>query len=257
MSGSAQHGVATFDEVTPHTGPFPATITAVIADITNNAAQPPVAEQIRRGKWRLTITCGRVHAAVRFKTYFHGGRTRITQSAIEVDGKHTSSYCCGQCLADLICRTSPDAAPAIPDPMPEPAAVENAPPIVRIVYQGMNKGTAKNDEVTVQLGNPSPERWVIGIDFPTGSLRLYFRHFSRSRGATGTSRWSTDRNPIQLIINGLDRTRDVDGNMAKALELLLGSAPSSKPEAPHTIGRPADAKRTNSVLVRRSTVIRV
>lgn len=245
----------------PHTGHFPAAVTATVEAITRHTGRTPAVERLRHNKWQLALTDGRVEVTMRFKRFSVGGRTRSVFSSITVDGKKHGDYCCAECLADLLDKAAPGAAPAVPDPMPPAAPVEQAPVLVqqwfRTMHAVLTKHNAKHDtQLVAEIGSAEDGRWVAGIEFPRGSLRLYFRRTSIRRGATSWA-WGLDREALQLIIDGFDRTKDTAGDLDKALELLMGSAPGTRPAAPGSIGRPSDAKAVNSVQVRRSTVIRV
>ncbi|WP_431881711.1 hypothetical protein [Micromonospora chalcea] len=144
-----------------------------------------------------------------------------------------------------------DAAEAPPegelDAMPPAREPGEAPVIVAQQFRTLHDRLGEGAEVTL---GAEGDVWVIGVDGPRGGIRLRYREQRRDR-------WGMDQQrPLQIVVDGLDRTAEAKGDLAKALA-LMGEQRGDSATNPPPVDRPSSASRSNAVETRRSTVIRV
>jgi hypothetical protein len=215
-------------------------------------------------RWRLTLASDRVHMTYDFKISGSGARTRCIpagRSTLTVDGQR-------QPLAESFDHfvrifRNPDSAGARLEPPPMSVPIEPAPEgkipteirsYHRIVTERLGGQLSETlGEIEVQVGTVGPDHWAIGVQFPRGTLRMNFRACHRDGHGNHVE---IDRSrPIQLLLDGRDLTEALDGSLDRAFALMSRPAGEPTPGGPAIAG-PASAARSNSVEVRRATVIR-
>lgn len=211
------------------------------ADILRQGLQRDVdTTRVNKHTWRISAATDRVRVVTDYKLT-QGGRVKWLNSTLEVDGQRRPLASNIKELAHIF--NNPDEAPvARLPPMPEATPESEAPPLTRHQYKVLLDKLGHR--IDIQLGRRG-QQWVIGLgDGPTG-LRM---HCQRSSGGT----WQMT---LQVVVNGEDRTEEAGNDLSKAIALLAGILPEAPTDQP-PIDKPAAATVTNSVLVRRTTVMR-
>lgn len=227
------------------------------AELVRVAGLTPEVERINSRRWRVSVTTDRVHAFAEYKAD-RLGRFAWTAGKLTVDGKDRPTAPPVK-LAEIV--RDPDAylAAALVDIPPMPAAreVEEAPPAVRHAYAILNKGLggkvlASGTVLTPRLGRSETGRWIIGFDFnETSCLRVTYERFGKARWGMASKR------PIRLIVFGDDRSREVKEDLGKAIALALAGLAAEPTSSTPAVNSPSAAAQSNSVTVRKATVIRV
>jgi hypothetical protein len=196
----------------------------------------PITIERPGGAWRLVMASDRVHVTIDFTPNLLG-KTDWSGSTLTVDGESRP-------LAN-----DPTHLKAIFDnpggtrdlgPLPEPVDPEQAPARVREDYRYMAESL--EGKATVVLGH---ERnvWIIALYAAETQVRVGY-HVRRDRF----------HQSIDVVKDGVDRTHEVGGDMAKMMTLLAKPSDSTAPaQAP---GKTATSPRNNGVETRRATVIR-
>lgn len=227
---------------------LPRLVRNAIDDCVRDLNVTPTVDQPDPRTWIVTAATSRVVAAVTFRLTA-GNRARRAAHSLTVDGTHRSH---GWSMEDLIrLFRDPDTAdqPATLPPMPPEAPPEQAPGLVRGMYSSMLAAAARgNGALSVQLGR-SGNRWTVCVSTPDGTRGARVNYVRTGR------RWQLDpTHPIQVIVDGQDRSAEVGGDISQAMALLVRDSPPT-PGAPPIPGA-APAARNNSVETRRATVIR-
>lgn len=227
---------------------MPAVVTALVDEITLTVGIAPAVER-RAGMWRVTLENHRVHAEALFTLV--NGRTRQASGRLVVDGVEVPAVDTVNELARVFHDpdgTSQNEQPGGPiTPRPPSRPITEAPGSVRFVHDRVVRilGTAE----PVYSGVTAAGRWVIGVDLAVLSFQLaYQRNGNKWRLAT--------KQPITFIVNGTDFSADIGNDLEQMLTVLkqvyLGDAAGPT----QAINAEAGPARTNSVDVRRTTVIR-
>lgn len=216
--------------------PMPATVVEATEELRRATALEPVVEQPHSRKWRITVASDRVTTTMDFSVQGH--RCRWVGSTLAVDGVSRPLVDTPEELGELF--RHPDPVSVVVEPMPPAVPVSEAPVRVRHYY-AILASSPLGRAATITIGR-SPKHWVIGFDLADRvTLRLEFH------GKT----WG-----LLLVVDGVDRSREIDGELDQALALIgdaLGEPVSGSSSVPGT----APAARSNPVEVRRNTVIRV
>jgi hypothetical protein len=196
----------------------------------------PIEVERLGGGWRLVMASDRVRVTIDF-TPNRLGKTDWSSSTLVVDGQEHP-------LAN-----DPSHLKAIFDnpggtrdlgPLPEPVNSEKAPLKIREDYRYMAE--ALEGKATVVLGHEG-NVWIIALDADETQVRVGY-HVHRDRF----------QQSIDVVQDGVDRTHEVGGDMAKMMAILAKPSDSAAPaQAP---GKTAASPRSNAVETRRATVIR-
>lgn len=132
---------------------------------------------------------------------------------------------------------------AQPTPMPADADPDHAPAEVRAGYRMFADKFGDN----VRLGRRG-NVWVIGVDLHSDEHSMSMRANLSPSGDI----------KVEVILDGKDRTEEVDNDMSKAMALMTGNGPgnSTGPPVPNK-GGPSGPARSNAVETRRHSVMRV
>jgi hypothetical protein len=220
------------------------------ARVLESVGQAPLIERVGTSRWRLTVANDRVCGTLDFKLS-SGGRCVWAASALVVDGKRQEQPAedldhFGRIFRDP--SNELDRRERAPAPMGEPISVrpvEEAPSAVREIYAALVNRLG--DKATVQVGADA-HFWTLQVEAGVAVLRLNYR-LDPDDGSCGNG------TPIQLVIDGQDRSDEVGDGIERALAMMLRPevAPTNAPPPVNAIAGPA---RSNSVEVRRATVIR-
>lgn len=211
----------------------------------------PTVERLDDSRWQLTIANERVRSTVDFKKT-PGGKVKWDSSRLWVDGEERPIVNAQDDFPELFLY--PDGPEPVPEgqaePMPPEAAPADAPAKVREDYNRIRKGLSGKVEAHIRLGRKGP-RWVIGVTNERFDFR--FRYVLRNN-----SEWVADpRMPVQAVIEGVDRTDEIKGDITKAFRMMQGVPTNNAPPPSGIAGGPKGAAgRANSVQVRNTTVIR-
>jgi hypothetical protein len=205
----------------------------------------PAVTVVEPGLWRLTLKNKRITATQDWRGSL--GKTKFAGASLTVDGKPRPVL--GHDEFVKLWKSHGDrtvARPAVLMDVPPGGDLATAPTTVQDVA-----GQLARAGIEAQAGF-AHNRWIISFSLPDdgGGMRLVFT--SRKR------QWGLSWGDSQVIVGGEDVTRQVGGDIAKALQMLFPSAPGA-PAAPSTgpIAREAGpAVTTNAVSIRRQTVIR-
>lgn len=205
------------------------------------------------GSWEVGIEGAHVRASANFA--FRNGKTRRAGGAMLIDGTPAPL---AEDMDDL--RRIWDEYEGGEAPAPDVPAVlleigdPGSQPVPLTVQLAADKvkASAADAGFEVRVGTSGPH-WVVGIDLPGGNgLRMVF---TRSRRI-----WDVDRDrPIQVVVDGADRSAEAGTDVSEALALLLtGSAapPADTPPGRSAVSRRQPGYRDQGVETRRRVVIR-
>lgn len=213
----------------------------------------PVITQPEPGLWRLTVRSDRVEMVASYSkvtgrakyNWWLGTTVRID------DGTPTAvSY-----IEDVMrAFADPDGTSTVKG-MPQPTGVDltDVPGMVRKCHQVLTDtlvapltAVAVTDAgvPVVRVGRIG-RRWVITLD--TDRITLHLR-FYRDGGAESTT-WLMGK--VQVVLDGVDRSAEVDGDLGKALALAGGLPAATDDRTTRGV-----ATTANSVVVRSTKVIR-
>lgn len=225
--------------------PTPKYVRRGVADLKRAIGVEPTIE-FNDGRWLLVVNGERAKLTWEFR-YLSTGRLQYNKAPmLTVDGKTrkleaTDDRTYLRSLFNPPQETSSGATEVL---------VKHAPAIVQHNYWAIANYFASRGVEAVVRVTQQDHLYSINLEMETKSLRM---RFSRNAG-----RWNYDpERPIQLIVDGEDRSADVAGNLAKALAALCGTPGPPASGGPPAIGGPSSPARNNSVETRRSTVIRV
>jgi len=227
----------------------PKVISDLVARLKEATGHDGRIERLDVRTWRMTTESDRVRVTVDFDIKANG-KVRRKGSTLAIGGVPQPL---AQGFEDLVRifkeeDSGQDPAPVVAgeekppviEPMPPARPIEDAPSIVQAAYQAMTR----TGKLPVEVGEDENGRWVIGVETDTRVLRLGYARVRKQWGIGG----------LQVIVDGVDRSREAGGDISKALALLLG--PGAAPEAEKRIGSPSRSARSIAVETRRATVIR-
>ena len=238
----------------------PATVKAFMDDLEKATGVPATAAPHGPRRWRITHTNDRVTLTLDYKTT-GPGRWHWAASTLTVDGQRRALAAGMEHYAAIF--ADPDKAPggSTGDTEEEqhlPAPPSQAPPPVRKAHRIIADALAAVDH-TVETGHlPAGDVWLVELTTGRVTVRMRWTHTSRRKSRQGYS-WdmAADR-PIEVVVDGVDRTGEVGRDINKALHMAAnpgGSAPA--PDGRGPVSGVADAARSTAVETRRATVIRV
>lgn len=204
-----------------------------------DTGHPTSVDRLNVRTWRLTTESDRVRLTMDF---ISAGRGKIRRhgSTLAVDGAPRDLARDYPHLLAIF--KDPDEGrgePDTPDDMFPPRNPEDAPTTVQMDYRVFVKAG-----ITPEIGEADGQ-WMIGFRRENSSLLLKYRR----RGAG----WVMS---LQVIVDGVNRSHEADGDINAALALMGGTNPTpAGDKTPRIAGKSASA-RSNSVETRRATVIR-
>ena len=205
-------------------------------------------ERLSPRSWRITISNKRVVMTMDLKGT-SSGRYPWHASTLKVDGVPQELARDYDELGRIFRNPGQKKEPVVLDPMPPTTKLEDAPYVVRKYYDDLRRQMGSSGKLEILLGKTN-DRWVIGLRSDRATVRFNFAR----RGGT----WNlAPRQPIQMVVDGVDYTQKVGNGIASALQLLSKQLSGNPPAADSSIGSPAGpAGTSNSVAVRRSSVKR-
>lgn len=224
----------------------------------------PTITQVADRVLRLTMSSDRVHMTLDFKPNGRGGY-RWAGSTLAIDGEQVPIAKSGQHFIDI--WHDPSLGKPIPPPPPGEATLPPPPPAadpseapraVRDYYERVSNGVRARGEDPdgfVILGRAGGS-WIVHVaaDERTG-MRI-------SIGKTRDGRWGILQDGvdhIMVIRDGCDHSAQANGDVGRALRLMLGGQPGSGPAEPSSFapGTRQPSAGTTGVQVRKTTVMRV
>lgn len=196
-------------------------------------------EQTADRTWVLSVATDRVR--VTFDFVLENRKARRRGSTLAVDGVPRTLARDYDHLKLIFAdpdnegRGTAEPLPYLPD-----RPVEEACSAIQVTYKNLT-----TSGLDVHVGEKDGH-WLLGFDTPDRSLRM---GFEKRR-----NRWGVAF--IQVIIEGVDRSREVRGGLEEAITLMFGINPTPAEPLPPGVGAPAKSGRSNSVETRRATVIR-
>lgn len=194
--------------------------------------------------WRLVTETDHVRLTVDY-AIAGNGKVRWKGSTLAVDGEFRPL---AKNFADLVrifkeaeatSASADEEKPPVVFPMPPARPIDDAPAMVQAAYQALTRG----GKFCAEVGEDDKGGWMLGVETETCALRL---EYSQQRGKWGVR--------FQVVVDGVDRSKDAKGDLNKAIKLLQG--PGAPPEATKKIGNPTAGARNTGVESRRITVIR-
>ncbi len=225
----------------------PKIVTEWIDRIQEATGYGSTVERINDRKWRLTTEGGRVRLTIDFVNP-GSGKVRRRGSTLAVDGVQRELAEDFDHLVQIFKDPDGDGQSAEGSRSPESPEVLEMPPwrspdeaplAVRASYDSLVRAAGDAAEIGERDG-----RWMVGLRRDDRVIRLVFTRVKKM--------WGLDR--LQLILDGVDRSQEARGDLAKALMLMNGESPSISGEK--VIGTPSASARSNAVETRRATVIR-
>jgi hypothetical protein len=212
-------------------------------------AQP---QHLRGRRWRVTVSNDRVSMWVEYEALSRG-RLQWAGSQLFIDGNQVpkaDSY--GHFLQIF---ADPDADMPARVPVFVDVDPGAAPPAVRSTYQKLVAAAGKQPGELRVAVRRAGRQWLVCVENERMSLRCRFEtplmNPLRPLASPQTRR---ARRPLELVVDGQDRTEEINGRIDKALAMMLDHpAPPARP----AIGHRAPAAVNTGVAVRRQSVIRV
>jgi hypothetical protein len=204
----------------------------------------PDLTQISGDRWRLVMDSGDGRVVMTLDYVVEPGyrpRWRRGPSTLYVNGERRPVLR-DRGFFDLWNGVDPEAplpARREPSPLPPAADVRQAPALVKTTYRMWQDKIGDRGELF--LGRDG-RRWVLA--FTTDRISMQFTFLAERRGRCAPSLVR----PLELFVDGVDKTAEAEGELAKALELAF-------PPPPPTSPAPAAVTAT-SVKVRNQAVIR-
>jgi hypothetical protein len=208
------------------------------------------------GKWEVAVEGEHVRATAGFE--FRLGKTRQVAGTMRIDGEPAPLAEDYQDLRRIwdehegTAAPEPGAAPAVLMEIHDPGRA----PVPRVVEFAAEKMTAGDPDLQfeVRTGLTEGGHWAVGVDLPDGAgLRLVFTRYARNI-------WELDRtSPIQIVVGGVDRSSEVDGDIEKAMAVLLRRDPRPPADSvpgSSAVGRRETGRPTTGVATRKMVVIR-
>lgn len=228
--------------------PPPRELVDLVARLTRDTGVAPEVEEIPglERRWKLTLLNDRVQMTLIAKSANRGRYTWL-KSTLVVDGQPRPIASGYRHFVRIF--NDPDETPperAIPDPLP-PCRPEDVPQRVASAYQRLVESLG---EERVALGG-GHNAWAIDITSPNGQafMRLGFRRAKRGKPVSDMR--------ILMIVEGRDRSREVQGSLEAALALLARQGtPNTGPTATDSGQEATSGQGYGSVGVRRHSVIR-
>lgn len=222
-------------------------------DLGKATGHPPVIEQVRPDRWRVTMANDRVTMTIDYKpTNGRPPRWVWASSELYIDGVRQDELTNGfehfvRVFKDPDEFKNPHPTPVPLDtPLDEVSSLDDLPSMVRKSYLVLADKLG-DDAVTV---GRSRSYWVLQVVTGDATMRVNLIDTS------GHGEWELDhQHPIQLVIGGRDFSDEVEGNIERAMGLIMKPAHQAAPGNPPVAG-PAPAARSNAVETRRQTVIR-
>lgn len=213
------------------------------ASVRENGFEPMV-RQLASGEWEVAIEGEHIRATAILGRKPGNRRTQFLRGELFIDGEKQPQAASFAELRELWDEREggeqEGALMEIADPGARPV-----PAVVTTVASRV--ASALGGRLGARTGICG-EHWVIGADFD-GDTGLRFV-FTRSRGI-----WNLDpRHPVQLFIEGTDRSEEAGGDIEKALSLAVRSYPV--PDSDKPAGKPRAGFRDNGIETRRRVVIR-
>lgn len=197
-------------------------------------------------RWRLTMANERVHTTMDFKST--GRRVIHCASTLSVDGRRVELADNLDDLARIFRDPDRHGAPQPPaeplPPFPPERPADDAPAFVRQQYTRL-ANQLDGTGLRVRLGLNDHHLWLIGVETDRATVRVGIGQHNHIWQIVG----------LRVIVDGLDHSDEVKGDVAAAVALLAPHSSEAAPGAPAVAG-PAAAARSNSVETRRATVIR-
>lgn len=220
-------------EIPPETA-WPRRVRHAVADLRNDGLDPLV--QRSGPEWRVCLAGKRVQATVSFRQTRNS--SKLLGTTILIDGKTPEPGTVSGTLAGLWAEYEEDVGTAgllMPLTAMEPSRVPD--PVRRLAALAQSLGG--------ELGyayDSDRRHWHAGYDFPgerPGGIRFVF-----ARVAGG--RWEMlGRTGIILVVDGTDKSAEVDGDMALAVS-MAPPASAGLPRAPEARASGAQGVRPGS-----------
>lgn len=188
-------------------------------------------------QWVVSVTTE--HAEMRLELARSGdGRWKWADSTLTVDGQLRDRAHNARDLAGIIRRANGEHGPDKPFPMLPECSPSGGPPYVQREYYSL----ARRLGDLALLGSDG-KRWMLGFDAEGVSLRMRFGRYKRGQ-------WYYK---LQIVIDGWDRSDEVDGGLAGAMALI---SPAALPDAPKSTAVPGGPVRPTPKETRKGTVMR-
>jgi hypothetical protein len=224
-----------------------------LADDLRELGFDPLVTGTPGGPWLIAIEGEHVRATADYQ--FRNGRTKRSGGTMVIDGEPAPL---AKDYADL--RRIWDEHEGTPAAEPESAALmeisdpggQPVPYVVQSTVKDMKSGIERaGADVGIRTG-VSAGHWVIGIDLPGGDgLRIVFTRYGHV--------WEPDNDQrVQVVAGGQDKTAEAEGDIGKALLLLVPTAPPRPVDPPpgSSAVRQQVRTRDQGVETRRQVVIR-
>jgi hypothetical protein len=205
----------------------PSVVTEFVEELREATGHQPRVTRLDARCWRLTLTSEAVMLTLDYRL-LRPRRLYWVDSSLVVNGKRRelakdfdhllavfTDPDCGQRQQERSARTEPE-------PMPPRCPVQAVPRDLRQIYAQVC-GQVDNlggQLIEVQVGHVG-QHWTIGVDIARFSMRMNFKmvrtRSSRPGKITPDRLW-----PIEVFVDGVNRSDEVGGSLDKALALFDG-----------------------------------
>lgn len=232
--------------------PTPAAIAALLKNLGDDlAGATTTAEHLTGRRWLVSAANERVEVRSEYQVV-DTRRLQLKASELLIDGRQVPRMQTYTDLVRLFANPDGGGEPAGDDPELVEVPVEDTPEGVRPTYQMLAKRRPSGLQLLVRRAG---RRWYVCLENDRVQLRFVFVDFlmDHRRPTRDTGVGPPRHRPIVLVVDGEDRTDEVDGRLERALA-MAGSHQAA--QSPAGIAGEHAAAVNTGVDVRRQTVIR-
>jgi hypothetical protein len=233
--------------------PVPRGVTAFAGHLSADTGATAKVEHMGGRRWRVSVQNDRVQMWVEYEARSHG-RLDWRRSELFIDGQ---SVKCADSYADFL-NLFADPDDRKPPPFPAPIEVDasSAPPLVRRVYYSVATVVKTQEGFGLTILRAG-RRWAIEVSGDQLLMRVNFVTplIDPARPMREPVTRLLRSQAITLVLNGVDRTGEIDGRLDRAFRLIQAHKASPTP-APITEASTAQVQSTG-VTVRQQKVMRL
>jgi hypothetical protein len=240
---------------------LPASLCAFAAQIERDAGHPVTAVALAASRWTLVCDSGTIRLEISYKCYSRG-RCRATSSSVYRDGRRIPrselDYDSTMWLLRDPETRGVDTPPLDLDAPTRPIAdLDQVPSCIREDVSNIRRrlrSVGGFNGVEVENGR---SRWVIVTTFDNGLTFRLTMHVRLDWEALEETAFAPADRPVEVFRDGVDVTGSTDPYIQGLVGILTGAG-HINPAVPGNPGvaQEAGAARSNSVEVRRASVIR-
>jgi len=235
------------------TPPTPSAIMTFADNLASDTGLTPSISHQKGRRWRVEIASERVRMWVDYEVLSRG-RLQWSQSQLFIDGQQAARATSYAGLLDIF--RDPDGKSPEPPPQYIDVDPSTAPGVVRAMHARLAaKIHLLPGDFTLAL-HRAGRRWAIVISSSRTVLRYRFTTaLMNTQRPERDPRTRENRRPLELEIDGVDVTAQVNGRLDKAIAMICDHVAAPPPAA--IAGPSRSAVQATGVTVRKQTVLRL